>query len=97
MKLVYLDGHTLNPGDLSWDALRTLGECIIHDRTPAEQVAQRMAEAQVAITNKAPIDRRAIDDAFPRKIDSSTHKCRALVADYFPGGSAALAADVSIG
>ena len=34
MKIVVLDGFTLNPGDLSWDALKALGSCQIYDRTP---------------------------------------------------------------
>ncbi len=37
-RIVVLDGYTLNPGDLSWDALRSLGPCMIHDRTPAASV-----------------------------------------------------------
>ncbi|HSH16142.1 MAG TPA: D-2-hydroxyacid dehydrogenase, partial [Verrucomicrobiae bacterium] len=32
MNIVVLDGHTLNPGDLSWDELRALAPCDIHDR-----------------------------------------------------------------
>ncbi len=39
-RLVVLDGHTLNPGDLSWAALEALGDCAIHAHTlPAEVVA----------------------------------------------------------
>ena len=34
MQIVVLDGYTLNPGDLSWDALEALGTCTIHDRGP---------------------------------------------------------------
>ena len=53
MKICVLDGYTLNPGDLSWDALRELGECEIFDRTPASEVVARAAGADVVITNKA--------------------------------------------
>ena len=60
MKIVVLDGYTLNPGDLSWDALRALGEVTVHDRTPPEQVAARCAEAEVVITNKALVPREVI-------------------------------------
>ena len=60
MKIVVLDGHTLNPGDLCWDALHALGTCEIHDRTPPGQVAARCAEAKVLITNKALVPREVI-------------------------------------
>lgn len=56
MKIVVLDGHTLNPGDLSWDELRALGECEIHPRTPPELVAARAAGAEVVLTNKVALD-----------------------------------------
>ena len=60
MHIVVLDGHTLNPGDLSWDALKQLGSCVIHDRTPPEQVVERAREADVVLTNKALLPREAI-------------------------------------
>lgn len=52
MKLVVLDGQALNPGDLSWDGLAQFGELTVHDRTPAERVVARAAEAAVVLTNK---------------------------------------------
>ena len=52
MKIVVLDGHTLNPGDLSWDSLAELGELVVHDRTPAELTLARAAGAEVLIPNK---------------------------------------------
>lgn len=55
MKIVILDGYTLNPGDLSWDTLGALGELTVHDRTPAESVVERAAHAEVVFTNKTPI------------------------------------------
>lgn len=60
MRIVVLDGHTLNPGDLCWDALHALGTCEIHDRTPPGQVAARCADAEVLITNKALVPREVI-------------------------------------
>jgi glycerate dehydrogenase len=57
MKIVVLDSHTLNPGDLSWDDLRALGPCDIHDRTPAALVVERAAGAEVVLTNKTPLTR----------------------------------------
>ena len=44
-RLVVLDGHTLNPGDLSWAALEALGDCTIHAHTPPADVVARAAGA----------------------------------------------------
>ena len=60
-KIVVLDGHTLNPGDLNWDALGKIGELTVHDRTPPEQVAERAAEAEIVFTNKALLPAEAIN------------------------------------
>jgi glycerate dehydrogenase len=53
---VVLDGHTTNPGDLSWAPLEALGELTVHPRTPPELVAERLAGADVALTNKTRLD-----------------------------------------
>ncbi|MCH5170330.1 MAG: D-2-hydroxyacid dehydrogenase [Oscillospiraceae bacterium] len=55
MKIVVLDAHALNPGDLSWDWLKTLGECEIYDRTPESEVITRCEGAEIVITNKTPL------------------------------------------
>jgi len=60
VKIVVLDGYTLNPGDLSWDGLRALGECAVYDRTPPEQVVERARGAEAVLTNKVIIDREKI-------------------------------------
>jgi glycerate dehydrogenase len=52
-RIVVLDGFTLNPGDLDWAPLHAIGQCVIHDRTPPELVAQRAAGAEIVLTNKA--------------------------------------------
>lgn len=52
MKIVVLDGYAANPGDLSWEGLRTLGECAIYDRTAPEEVLERAVGAEVILTNK---------------------------------------------
>ncbi len=57
MKIVVLDGYTLNPGDLSWGALEALGDVKVHDRTPREQIVERAAGAEVVLTNKVPLDK----------------------------------------
>ncbi len=61
MKIVILDGYTLNPGDLTWDALKHLGELVIYDRTPADKVVERAAGAEVIFTNKTPISEEALN------------------------------------
>ncbi|MGK0410203.1 MAG: glycerate dehydrogenase [Shewanella psychromarinicola] len=52
MKIVVLDGYTLNPGDLSWQALEALGECDIYDHTILDQIVSRCQGAQIVLTNK---------------------------------------------
>ena len=60
MNIVVLDGYTLNPGDLSWDALKQLGSCTIHDRTAPELVLERAREAEAILTNKVVLNRETI-------------------------------------
>lgn len=55
MQIVILDGYAANPGDLSWDALRRFGTLSVYDRTPPEQVAQRIRGADIVFTNKTRI------------------------------------------
>lgn len=57
MKIVVLDGFTLNPGDLSWDELKSLGDCEIYDRTPGAEVPLRAADADLILTNKVNLNR----------------------------------------
>ena len=52
MKIVVLDGCTLNPGDLSWKDLEIFGECTVYDRTAPKDVVRRAAEAEIILTNK---------------------------------------------
>ena len=61
MKIVVLDGYTLNPGDLDWSVLQGLGECTIHERTKAGQTVARLRGAAVALTNKVVLDRAVLD------------------------------------
>lgn len=60
MKIVVLDGYTLNPGDLSWAGLERLGELTVYDRTNADQVAERIGAAEIVYTNKTPIGREVL-------------------------------------
>jgi glycerate dehydrogenase len=52
LKIVVLDGHTLNPGDLSWEPLSALGELCVFERTAPEQVLERAQDANILLTNK---------------------------------------------
>ena len=61
MRIVVLDGYTLNPGDLSWDPLKALGDCEIYDRSAPGEVVARVGDAEVVLTNKTPLPRAAIE------------------------------------
>lgn len=61
MKIVVLDGYTLNPGDLSWNRLEKLGELIIYDRTPENLILDRIGDADIVYTNKVPLTRETFD------------------------------------
>lgn len=61
MKIVVLDGYTENPGDLSWDRLKTLGEVTIYDRTKEEEIIKRIDHAEIIFTNKTPLSKKVFD------------------------------------
>lgn len=69
-KIVVLDGFTTSPlaadatagdGEVSWQPLAELGELVVHERTPEDQTAQVIGDAAIALTNKAPIDKRVFE------------------------------------
>lgn len=60
MKIVVLDGYTLNPGDLSWEGLRAVGETVIYDRTNPSEAADRLRGAEATLTNKFPLGRELL-------------------------------------
>jgi glycerate dehydrogenase len=61
MKIVELDGYAANPGDLSWDGLKQLGELTVYDRTAPQDVLERARGAQVILTNKVLITAELMD------------------------------------
>jgi len=62
MKIVVLDGYAENPGDLSWEDLEKFGELTVYDRTGSEaEVIQRIAGAEIVLTNKMAVSRKAIE------------------------------------
>ena len=60
MKIVILEGHAVNPGDLSWDFLNAFGQVVLYPDTPEDQVLPRCQEADILLTNKSPITRQVI-------------------------------------
>ncbi|MHC4242631.1 MAG: NAD(P)-dependent oxidoreductase, partial [Planctomycetota bacterium] len=52
MNIVVLDGYTLNPGDLSWKNLESLGPCTVYDRSAPEEVVPHAKDAEIILTNK---------------------------------------------
>ncbi|MCL6502957.1 MAG: hypothetical protein K6T86_09760, partial [Pirellulales bacterium] len=55
MRIVVLDGYTLNPGDNPWDPLAALGELVVYDRTPPELLLERARDAEILVVNKQPL------------------------------------------
>lgn len=63
MKIVVLDGYTLNPGDLTWDAMEQYGELTVYDRTSLtdhQEIVSRIMDADVVFTNKTPLPKEII-------------------------------------
>ena len=65
MKIVVLDGYTLNPGDLSWHELDKLGKLKVYDRTSLtdeQEAIERIGDAEIVFTNKTPLTRKVLDE-----------------------------------
>lgn len=60
MKIVVLDGNALNPGDLSWDNIKELGDLTVFERTPYNKIIERAKDAEIVLTNKCVIDENII-------------------------------------
>jgi glycerate dehydrogenase len=65
MKIVVLDGYTLNPGDLTWKGLEALGELTVYDRTEESKILERIGDAEIVFTNKTPL-KREVFSAMPQ-------------------------------
>lgn len=96
MKIVVLDGYTLNPGDLSWDKLKQLGDVEIYDRTPADKTLERSKEAEVLLTNKAPLEGQVLEQLSSLKyigvtatgyniVDVDVAKKKGIIVTNVPG------------
>jgi len=64
MRLVVLDGYTLNPGDLNWEGIKKFGDLEVHDRTPESLIVERCKGAEIIFTNKTPL-REAVLSQLP--------------------------------
>lgn len=94
-RIVVLDGHTLNPGDLSWDELAALGELTVHPRTSTAEILARSRDAEVLLTNKTPLDSATLG-ALPRLryvgvlatghnvVDSAAARARGILVTNVP-------------
>ena len=61
MRIVVLDGYTLNPGDNPWTAVAALGELVVYDRTPLGQIVERAVDAEIILTNKTPLSAATLE------------------------------------
>ena len=55
MKIVILDGHAVNPGDLSWDCFKAFGDVTVYEYTEEHQILERIGNAEIVLTNKTPL------------------------------------------
>lgn len=60
-KIVVLDGHTLNPGDLDWTPVEVLGDLTVYPRTSPDEVVARANGAGLILTNKVPLGKTELD------------------------------------
>ncbi|MBC8768521.1 D-2-hydroxyacid dehydrogenase [Arenibacter sp. BSSL-BM3] len=62
MKIVILDGYTLNPGDLSWEKLKDFGELTVYDRTEYDndKIIETIGSAEIVFTNKTPLPKEIL-------------------------------------
>lgn len=60
MKIVILDGYTVNPGDNPWSGFAAPTELVVHERTAPEQVIERAMDADIILTSKCRLDETTI-------------------------------------
>lgn len=96
MKIIVLDGYTLNPGDLSWKGLEKYGEVVVYERTPIDKIVERAAEAEIIFTNKTPLKKEVLEQLVSLKfigvlatgynvVDIKAAKNRGVVVTNVPG------------
>ena len=62
MKIVVLDGYGANPGDLSWEPFRQLGELVVYPRTAPNELIGRAKDAEIVLTNKVVLDAQVLQE-----------------------------------
>ncbi len=60
MKIVVLDGRTVNQGDLTWNDLQALGECIVYESTTSAEIVPHCSDADIVLTNKVPFSKETL-------------------------------------
>lgn len=61
MKIVVLDGYTLNPGDISWKGFEEFGDIVVYDRTPKDKILERIGDAEIVLVNKVEMTKEIMD------------------------------------
>lgn len=64
MKIVVLDGHTKNPGDLSWSRFEQLGELTVYERSPGadtKETIRRIDGAQAVLVSETSLNREVFE------------------------------------
>lgn len=72
MKIVIFDGHTINPGDLSWEALEAIGDLTVYDATEPDEALERIGDAEILMTSKCPITKEFMQQCPNLKYIGST-------------------------
>jgi glycerate dehydrogenase len=107
-KIVVLDGYVLNPGDLSWESLRELGDLEVFDRTPESAIVERIRQAELILTSKVPLTAENLDALTDLRyigvlatgyniIDTKAAAQRGIVVTNIPSYGTASVAQFTIG
>ncbi len=60
MKIVFLDSYTVHPEEINLDVFKVFGEFVHYDRTLSSEVIERAQNAEVILTNKVVLDKKAM-------------------------------------
>ena len=107
MKLVVLDGYTLNPGDLNWEGIKKFGDLEVHDRTPESLIVERCLGAEIIFTNKTPLKQGILNELKSLKyigvlatgynvVDVDYAKQRGVIVTNIPGYGTASVVQMTI-
>lgn len=107
LNIVFLDGYTLNPGDLTWEAFEPYGQFTVYDRTEPADVVSRASDADVLIVNKTRLPEHIIA-ALPRLrlileaaagydgIDTAAARARGIAVCNTPGYASKAVAQMAV-